>query len=179
MSVKELKKQLQFEHSKKNTNLIVEKIQSGKFNLSDVFIIIKENEALFAQRAAWILSTLSDKKKESLAPHYNELISFIDKKYHNAVLRATYRTLSSMNIKEKDQGLVFDKSLIFLNSKHTAVAIKSWAIDVLMNIAVPYPELQNEILLSIKPQLPHTSAGLKGKIMKTIKKINDNFEQTH
>lgn len=179
MSVKELKNQLQLAHSKSNTNLIVSKIQSGKFKLPDVFSIIKKNEALYAQRAAWIISTLSDKNKELLAPHYDDLISLIDQKYHDAVLRSTYRTLASMTIKEKDQAKVFDNSMYFLNSKRTAVAIKSWVIDVLMNIATPYPDLQNEILLSIEPQLPFATSGLKGKIMKTIKKINDNFELTH
>lgn len=178
MSIKELKKQLHLEHSKSNTNFIVTKIKSGQLSLPDVFSIIKDNEVLFAQRAAWIISTLSDQNKELLLPHYDDLISLIDRKHHDAVLRASYRTLASMTIMEKDQALLFDNSMFFLNNKHTAVAIKTWVIDVLMNIAAPYPDLQNEILLSIKPQLPFASSGLKGKIMKTIKKINDNFEPT-
>jgi hypothetical protein len=177
MSVKALKFQLQVEHSKKNTNFIVQEIQAKNLDLKDVFKVIKKNETLFSQRAAWVISSLSDQNNYLLKPYYQELISLIDSKYHDAVLRATFRILSTMKILEKDQGFVFETGINFLNDKHTAVAIKAWAIDVLMQIATPYPELQNEILLSIKPQLLNASSGLKGKILKTIQKINDNFEQ--
>jgi len=177
MSVKALKVQLQVAHSKENTNLIVQNIQAKNLNLNDVFSVIKQNEPLFSQRAAWIISTLSDQNNDLLKPYYHELISLVDAKYHDAVLRATFRTLSGMKIQEKDQGFIFDTSIKLLTRKHTAVAVKAWIIDVLMHIAIPYPELQNEILLSIKPQLLYSSSGLKGKILKTIQKISDNFEQ--
>lgn len=175
MSVKEIKEKLQTEHSKKNTVSIAQKIKEGTYKLADVFEIIADNEPLFSQRAAWIISTLYDQNRELLASFYHELISLIDGKYHDAVLRASFRALSSMEIKENEQGLIFDKSMSLLQSKRTAIAIKIWIIDVLMNIAKPHTELQNEIKQALELQLPSASSGLKGKIVKTIQKINDNF----
>ncbi|MFT6717320.1 MAG: hypothetical protein ACJA0Q_001972 [Saprospiraceae bacterium] len=174
--MRKLKEMLLLEHSKKNTLFIVNKILQRELKLSDVFLIIKLNEPVLAQRAAWIISTLNDRNPQLIAPHLKDLISLIDRKHHDAVLRATFRTLATKKIKDNEQGEVFEKSILLLNNKHTATAIKIWIIDVLMNIAKPHPELQTEIATSLSLQRDGASKGLKGKITKTIVKINDNFE---
>lgn len=177
MSIKALKNQLLLEHSKKNTLFIVQAIQTQNLKLEDVFTIVKDNENILSQRAAWVISSVSDQEKKLIKPHYKTLVSLIDRKFHDAVLRAVFRTLSTLKIHSEDQGFVFEQGINLLNNKHTASGIKMWIIEVLMKIAAPHPSLQNEILLILKPQILQVSAGLKGKILKTIQKINDNFEQ--
>jgi hypothetical protein len=175
--MKKLKNQLLVEHSKKNTIFIVQEIQAQNIALKDVFKVIKDNEPILSQRAAWVISTLSDQNNLLLKPFYAELISLINIKFHDAVLRSTFRTLASMQIARNDQGVVFEQGINLLSSKHTAPAIKAWIIEVLMKIAAPHQSLQQEILLVIKAQTHFASIGLKGKILKTIRKINDNFVQ--
>jgi hypothetical protein len=177
MSIEALKNQLEVEHSKKNTIFIVDKIVGGKYSLTDVLTIIKDNHPLFSQRASWIISTISDSNPQLLFAHYLDLVALIDRKYHDATLRAIFRALAKIDIKEDEQGIVFEKGTALLTNMKTAPAIKIWIIDVLLKISGPYPELQNELMMILKPQLSHVSKGLKGKILKTIVKINDNFDQ--
>jgi len=177
MSIEALISQLKVEHSKKNTTFIIEEISENKYSLTDVFMVIKDNQPLFSQRASWIISTISDNNPQLLMAHYQELITLIDRRYHDATLRAVFRVLSKININENEQGFVFEAGATLLANKKTATAIKIWIIDVLLKIARPYPELQNELIMILKLQLPNASVGLKGKILKTVIKINDNFDQ--
>lgn len=175
MPVEALKSLLIKEHSKKNTVHLANLIMQGKLKMKDVFDLIESQQPIYSQRAAWITSTIEDIQPGFLHDFYDELISLTKKKHHDAVLRATYRSLSKFKIEEKDQGIVFDNGITLLQKKDTAFAIKAWIIDLLMNISKDYPELQSEILFCIKDQTINATPGLKGKIKKTIQIINNNL----
>lgn len=178
MPIRDLKAALNKEHSKVNTVKIVEQLIKRPLELKTVFTIIQQNETVLAQRAAWIISTIQDTQPNLLAPFYRDLLSLVDRKYHDAVLRASLRSLSKMNIEEKDQGALFDKILILLQKKQTATAIKAWIIDILMSISGKFPTLQQEIKITLEDQLINATPGLKNKIVKAIQKINNNFKRS-
>ncbi|MCK5279227.1 MAG: hypothetical protein KAQ62_19445, partial [Cyclobacteriaceae bacterium] len=61
-----------------------------------------------------------------------------------------------------------------LNSGKEPVAVKVFAMTVLFNIVQVYPELSEELEISIEEQMPFCSAGFKSrgrKVLKALSKI--------
>lgn len=175
--MEKLRELLKKEHSKKQTLEIVHFIDQQPNKLKTLIDIISANEPLFSQRAAWVLSVIGEQNITVLKVHIPHLINLLDKKYHDAVLRASYKCLSKLTIPEKLQGKTFDVSLHFLSQKSTPTGIKIWIIDVLMQIAKNHVELQQEISIVLTEQYKYCTVGLKGKIEKTLQKIKSNVKK--
>lgn len=162
------------EHSKKQTVIITDLVIYKNEKLCTVFDIIKQNEPILSQRAAWVLAVLAEKSAVKLVPFIPDLISFLKPKYHNAVLRASSKALAKIEIPLQYKGELFDVGMNFLNNKKTATAIKTWIIDILVTISKDYPELQNELYLSLKDQIKQSEKGIRGKMTKVIQKLELN-----
>ncbi len=176
MGIESIKPLLFIEHSKKNTLKIVGLIVNKKEKLSDVFKIITQKEPLYAQRAAWIISILSDKNIGLLEPYISKMIFCLNQKHHNSVYRAIFKALSKLEIPEKFKGQLFDIGIQFLIKKSTATGIKTWIIDLLMNISIKNYELQKEINSVLQCQINESKIGIVGKMTKTIQKIDLNSQ---
>ena len=176
MGVIDLKKKLIQEHSKKQTNLIVDLVLKNEENLKDVFEIIKSNEAIYSQRAAWIVSTISEINAHLLSPYIKDLIFCIKTDYHDAVLRSCFKCLSKITIPKKHLVELFDLNIYFLSLKSTKTGIKCWNIDLAMKLSENFPELQNEINEVLLLQFNDAGKGIRGKMTKTIQKIAVNLQ---
>ena len=176
MSVVLLKELLEKEHSKKNALFIAEKIINKEITFDILSKVILSNEDLYSQRAAWVISVLHEKNFTFEKAHYLSLVQMTEPRFHDAVARNSFRTLAKMKIDEKEKGILFDRGITLLQKKTTPTAILTWIIDLLMNIAYDSIELQQEIKLVIEGRIPTVSIGVKGKMVKAIQKINNNFK---
>jgi hypothetical protein len=61
--------------------------------------------------------------------------------------------------------------LQWLRSAKVAVAIQVWCMDIAARIAMPYPELREELAFVIEAQLPYGSAGFVSRGKKILKQL--------
>ncbi len=82
--------------------------------------------------------------------------------------------LQFIDIPEELLGLTAELCFNFLNSGQESIAVKANAMTVLFNIVKKYPDLKEELKITIEEQLPFGSTGFKNrgsKILKALKKL--------
>jgi len=171
-----LRQLLEEEHSKKQKDLITKEILDGNIPVKDIVDVVKSNDGIYAQRGAYVITGLHDDNIEHLKPYLNDLWEAIQPKSHQAIPRAVYRYLASVDLPEELEGEVFEVGTKTFMSKKTAVAIKAHIMIILTNVALKYPELKDEVVFLIKEQLPGCSAGYKSTARRELTRLGQNFK---
>jgi len=169
--LKTLRHLLEEEHSKRQKDLITQKILSGNFSIQEIVEIVKSNDGIYAQRGAYVLTGLHDDNPNHLTPFIEDLWQAIQTKSHQAIPRAIYRLFSDIDLPEEIEGEIFEVGSKTFMSKKTAVAIKAHIMKILTNIASKYPELKDEVIFMIKEQLPGSSAGYRTTAKRELKRL--------
>lgn len=141
-----LKEALLEEHSKRQVLLIVKFIGDDKIRFKELMAFVFGDDELLSQRAAWVLKHCYDSHPQLIRPYFKKIIEHLKKKnMHDAVKRSMIYALQNEKIPEKLQGEVYDMCLKFALSINESIAVKVFSITVLHKIALPYPELRNEL----------------------------------
>lgn len=169
----DVRKQLLFEHTKDNTNLIVAHIGDNQKSFDQLMKLFLANEYRVTQRAAWVVGELARIYPALIVPYYKGLILNLRKPgLHDAVKRNTLKILQDLEIPERLWGEAADISFNFLLSKEEPIAIKVFSMTVLFNISKHVPEFRDELAIIIEDQMPYGSAGFKSRGKKTLKALN-------
>jgi hypothetical protein len=168
-----IKERLEQEHSKTLTTAIVNYVGEDKKRFKELMQIFLNGEYRLTQRAAWPLSYLAIDHPTLLEPYLDVFIKKLDdEKAHPAVARNILRVLQSIEIPEKHQGHLIDKSFKLIMSEMQPAAIRAFSITVASKISKHYPELKNELLIILNelnalPQLP----SMKSRIKMALKEL--------
>lgn len=81
------------------------------------------------------------------------------------------RVLQFISIPEKHHSLAIDSCFYLLNNKNTPTANLAFAMEVLRKMSVVYPDLKNELKITIEKILPNASVGAKNRGLKILKEI--------
>jgi 8-oxo-dGTP diphosphatase len=133
-------------------------------------------ERKLAFRASWTLSKVCDRHPEIIHPWLNDIAESINKIENESVERSFLRILSLADIKlvsQKNQGLLADHCFQALNSPSSAIAIKVFSMEILYKLAVIYPELANELAVSIRSLMEEGSAGMVARGNMILRKISE------
>jgi hypothetical protein len=126
-------------------------------------------------RAAWAMSYIVCGHPELLKYHWDTFVNLLlNKKTSSPIKRNLVRFMQEINIPEKFHGKITDRCFELVNDPKEDIAIRAFAMTILGNLISQYPEMSNELRISIEELLPHASAGLKnraGKILARIEKI--------
>ena len=128
-----------------------------------------------AFRASWTLTKACDKFPELIYPHLNRITESLPLIDNESVQRSFLRMISLSDIKDlskKHHGILADHCFSMLRSGSSAIAIKSYSMDVLYNLTVIYPELGNELSSSVRILMEDASAGIVAKGTSILKKIS-------
>lgn len=159
------------EHSKLHTLRIVSWVNRSPDHLAELVATVVGEDPKLAQRAAWVLSVWGEAEPASLQPHLPQLLQGLSKPQHNAVPRAILRSLALMEIPEDFSGEVFDQAFRYLQSPQQPTAIRVCAMQVAFNLALPYPELRQELRLVLETHYPTGSAGFRSRAGKLLAKL--------
>ncbi len=88
-----------------------------------------------------------------------------------AVKRNTLKILQFVDIPEDLLGITADICFRLLNDGKEPIAVKVFAMTVIFNIVKKYPELNEELKISIEEQMPFASAGFKSRGNKILKAL--------
>ena len=164
-----LEKLLAEEHSKRQCDRIVKYIGKDKDRFAELMRLFFKGEYRITQRAAWPLSNIVQLHPGLITPYFKPLLDNLDKKdLHVAVVRNTIRLLQDVDIPEKYHGRVMSRCFEYVGSPGTPIAVKAFALTVLSNLSVKYPEIRDELKLLIADQWEHATPAFRSRASKIL-----------
>ncbi len=164
---------LENEHSKSTTNLIVHQIETNPSKLNELMKLVFGDNSLLAQRAAWPFSFIAEKNPSLFKKYIPYLIDKLEiKEDHPAIKRNILRAFQYFSFSTENEGKLLNISFELLNDNNQPIAIRVFAMTVVYNLSEKYPEIKNELKVSIENLLPTGSAGIKSRGNKILKKLN-------
>lgn len=168
-----IQEQLELEHSKDNTVLITNYVIANPEQLSVVMDLFFNGDNRTSQRVSWVVSHVHDRNQQFLKPYLPAIIENLkNNEQHISIIRNSWRILQDMNIPEELEGLTLDLGFDHLLSSDSPIAVKVFAMTVLSNLVAKYPELAEELKVTIEDQIPYGSAGFKSRGKRILKKLN-------
>jgi len=131
-------------------------------------------DSKLAFRASWTLTKVGDRYQEIFDPYLNQLVDLVPSIENEGVVRCFLRILSLAGMEkldEKHQGLLADYCFAALNSGESAIAIKVYSMEIIYNLSVIYPQLANELAISVRILMEDGSAAIVSRGNTILKKI--------
>ncbi|MES2778766.1 MAG: hypothetical protein V4651_02615 [Bacteroidota bacterium] len=142
----DLRSEILREHSKPQTLRIVQYVGNDKQRMKELMVLFLGNEYRITQRAAWPLSYIGIAHPDLVKPYDGKLLEFLQQQgAHDAVKRNILRLWGETMPSQKYWGELFDICYQLARSKDEAVAIRTFAMQVMSNIVITYPELTFEL----------------------------------
>lgn len=142
----DLQSELLKEHSKPQMLRIVQYVGNNKQRMKELMDLFLGNEYRITQRAAWPLGYISIAHPNLVEPYHEQLLKRLQQPgMHDAVKRNILRLWIPNMPPETCWGELFDLCYQLTRSKDEAVAIRVFAMHVMGNIAIRYPELTFEL----------------------------------
>ena len=168
----DLQQLLKDEHSKKQTDRIVNYIGNDKDRFAQLIKIFFQGEYRITQRAAWPLSYCVRRHPELITPWFKPLLDNLARKdIHVAVIRNTVRLLQDVSIPKRYQGRVMNICFDFIQSPETPIAVKAFSLTILSHLSADYPEIAGELKLIIDDQWEHATPAFRSRAKKILKRL--------
>lgn len=167
----DLKKELLKEHSRRQTNKIVDYIGKSPSRFKSLVTIFLNGPYRITQRAAWPLACCVRAYPPLIQPHLKSVLAMLNQPdAHDAVKRNILRFLQDIEIPRKFYGTLADRCFTLMDPKEP-IAIRVFSMSVLANIAKHEPDLRQELRIVIEDQLPYASAGFLSRSRKVLKQL--------
>ncbi len=142
----------------------------------------KENELLklalmpdkkLSSRAMWALSHCADLSYERVIPFHTTLINHLKHDdLHVGVKRGILRLFQNYAIPKKHETFMLDHCFSYLNNPTEAIAIRMFSMVIVFNISKVYPELLNELDITLHRVLQtEKSSGILSRTKKIVAEI--------
>jgi hypothetical protein len=165
----DLLKLLREEHSKKQTDRIVNYIGDDQKRFSELINLFFKGEYRITQRAAWPLSYCVRRHPELIHPYFKPLLDNLARKdIHIAVIRNTVRLLQDVSIPKRYHGRVMSTCFEFIQSPETPIAVKAFSLTILSHLAIDYPEIRGELKLIIEEQWENATPAFRSRAKKVL-----------
>lgn len=159
-------------YTKATTQKVVEEMIARPEGITELMLLFQGKNQHISNYAGWIISYLGENNQQLIKKHLPIIIKKLENDDNNsALIRNVFRTLQFVDIPQKYEGYVLTKGFEFLNNNNSPIAVKVFAMTVVFNLSVKYPEIQKELKLSLENQLEHASAGFKSRATKILKKL--------
>lgn len=140
---------------------------SDKFDLL-MEMVFKDDET--SARASWAAIHTADGNQQFLNPWIGKMIQLLKKTKDSSVKRNLLRLLENIIIPKKYRGELFETALKLLLSTNEPIAVRTFAITVLYNIAILHQELVPELKMVVSEVLlQNESAAIQSRGKKTLK----------
>ncbi len=160
------------EHSKRATNLVVEMVNNNPKQFDELLLMLFGKDKLLAQRASWPLGYIIEQHPEIAESYWNALLNKLAESPHVAYTRAVYRGLSTVkNLPNEIHGKVVDLCLNSIVSINQPTSVRVYAMYAMLNMVNVYPDLKEELWLSVEPLLHHELPSIKAGAKKVIKQL--------
>jgi hypothetical protein len=169
MSIREM---LLKEHSKRQTLKIAKYVGGNQERFDELMSCFFCNELPVNQRSAAVMYEAAVKCPSLVKKWIKKLVRYLDQPVHNALKRNTVRLFQFIEIPKSIQGITADRCFMLLNDTMQPVAVRAFSMTVLGNLARQYPELGNEIRVSLETTLADSSPGFRARARKVLKGLS-------
>ena len=132
------------------------------------------NDKNLAFRSSWVLTKVCDKYPEMIFPNLSNIVEKLGVIDNESVQRCFLRIISLNDINEisvRHHGMLADYCFNALRSGISAIAIKAYSMEVLYKLSLIYPELANELTVSINLLQGEGSGAIQARSRMILKKI--------
>ena len=167
--------QLLLIHSRANADLVLAHVLEDEERVTDLMDAFLQGEYRVVQRASMVVGNLGRERPEWLTPWHRRMIEFAGGPCHDAVRRCVMRYFSELlieHIDEDDAGRLIDLAFRLAADHQSAVAIRVFAIQIVYNYTISYPELKDELAGIIEHTLAEgTTPGFRSRGTKILRKL--------
>jgi hypothetical protein len=129
--------------------------------------IFFDAESRISRRAAWPMSYCVIHHPPLINPYFPRLFDMLETpNLHNAIIRNILRLLQFVQTPEKYHGKLMHICFELVGSNKTAVAIKAFAITILQNLSIHYPDIIPELRLLVENRWDHETAAFRSRARK-------------
>ena len=129
------------------------------------------NEHPLSWRAMWFLEHLGADNHEIVRPYLEEIVNEFTNFEFDGQKRSALKILQMFPVTDYDYGVVLNFCFDLILSNNEPIAIRSFAMQIVFDIAQIEPELKPELKHAIMLILPESSKGIKSKARKLLAKL--------
>lgn len=133
--------------------------------------MILRNQHPLSWRAMWFLEHLGAENKEIVRPYVNKIIHSFSTFVFDGQKRSGLKILQMFTPVEYDYAVVLNFCYDLLLSNSEAVAVRSFAMQIVYDIAQIEPDLKPELRQTLELILPECQKGMKSKARKLLSKL--------
>ena len=156
--------------SKQNISSIIHFIGTDVSFVKDLIDYSKSGNRSIEMRASWCLSCMAETKTIALSPFYSEFYDILIHTNSDSVLRNILKVMKFIKIPEKSEGNMLDLCFTLAHNKTKAIAVRSFAIHIAINLSKKYPELKNELKL-LAHELNDTNSPAIKSVLRKISQL--------
>jgi len=162
-----------FDSSRRAIEMAVNAIGDNQEAFKKVLDFAMEDKGKYAQRAARAIQMSSVKYPGLVTPYMKDIIKEMSGFKTGGLKRSMAKMISEMDwgFDEETLGILAETCFKWVNDTNEEIAIKIYSQDILYRISNIYPELKNELILSLETQMPHSSVAIKSRSRKMLKKL--------
>ena len=172
----DIRTELLADYSKENTLRVVKLIGSDPVLVRELMEIFFEDQSHVNKMAAWSAEHCYEAHPSIFKPYHKRMVEHLKiPVLHQAFKRVILKIMMDSDIPKEMFDDLFEICYTFFTSQKETVSVRVMSMQVLFNISLKIPELQNEIALIIEDQLPYGTPGFKNrgtKILNQIRKMN-------
>jgi hypothetical protein len=129
-----------------------------------------QGESRLAQKSAWIIGHWAELHPELVKPWLKPMINKIQEPgVHGALKRNVVRILQFADIPRELQGIVANLCFELISSIDEPIAVRTFSMTVIANIAKKEPALKKELEIVIRQMLPYSTAAFRARAKKVLK----------
>jgi hypothetical protein len=144
-------------------DMLINAVGVDKKTISYIAGLVINSPEPIPMRAAWALEGLDRNHPHLLNPHLKTLIKSINTFKHTGTKRNILKILTRKTISRDQQGLLINYCFEWLVDKAEPVAVKVYAMQIIMNHTKEYPEIKQELKETLEELYEISSPGFKSK----------------
>ena len=155
-------------------NIVVADIGNDAKKFAEIMELALRDEYPLSMRAARVIALSTEKHSDLIVPHLQSIIDTLDSIRVEGVKRSFLKIFAEMPVELNEDmlGIITDRSFNWLVDPKEAVAIRYYAIDILLKVTRLYPEIKVELADSLNSLLEDNSSALHAKSKKAINYLN-------
>jgi hypothetical protein len=158
--------------SRKAIDIVINAAGDNEEIISYISKLVINGPEPIPMRASWALEGIDLKFPHRVNPFIKSLIKSIRTCKHSGTRRNILKLLTRKTIPEDQQGHLINYCFEWLVDKAEPVAVKVYAMQIIMNHSKEYPELKQELKEILEEQYELSSPGFKSKANHIFRSIN-------
>lgn len=158
--------------SKQNATAIAHIAATEPLLVEAIFSCAEKGTDKLDWRSAWVLDHLNQFAPEVVFPYLNRMILFLPSTKNDSIRRTYLKILGQQKIPEIHSGVLMDECFKLLQNPQSAIAVRVWCMNILVNFSIKYPEIKSELTPLLELVLQTGSGGEKSRARNMLKTLD-------